>query len=159
MRWVLSHAACSLSIAFAAFAVDPPKEDATKEDVKKLQGKWQVIKWVDEGEKPAPADEIKDFTFEFKDDQVWLQHDKDGKPKPAKYAIDPSKKPKHFDYTLDLGKGLELLHQGIYKLEGDELSICILGDGENKDLKRPTEFKGSEAGRQILFVLKRIKKQ
>lgn len=157
MKCVVSITASSV-LAFVAFAADPPKEDATKDDVKKLQGTWQVIKWVNDCEKPAPAEELKGFTFEFKGDKVSLRSDMDPIAKPAKYTLKATKNPKFFDFQMEGTNPLPPLAPGIYKLDGDELSICLVAVTESdKASIRPTEFKPSK--NNVLFVLKRVKKK
>jgi uncharacterized protein (TIGR03067 family) len=135
---------------------DDKKDEAAKEEVKKLQGTWQVKKWIDSSEEPAEADEIKDFTFEFKGDTVTLRKRK-GDGKEMKYTLDPSKKPKWFD--LPQGGADGDVAEGIYKLDGDELTICVISGMRNDTPSpRPTEFKASKPNKYTLFVLKRVKK-
>ena len=72
--------------------------------------------------------------------------------KPSPYKIDPSKNPKTIDFTIKAGD-TEGVSRGIYKLEGDTLTLCrTVGD-----IERPKEFKTTaEAG--FLVVWKRAKK-
>jgi uncharacterized protein (TIGR03067 family) len=139
----------------AAFAADAPKEDAANADAAKLQGTWQVTKFVDHSEKAAPADEIKDMTFVFKGDGLWIRKDKDHAGHEMKYTLDPSTKPK----SIDIDMGLPPVTEGIYKLDGDELTICVIG-GSRTGLvpTRPSEFKASNPNKYSLFVLKKVKK-
>jgi uncharacterized protein (TIGR03067 family) len=96
---------------------EEPQGDPAKEDMKKLQGRWQVIRFIDSSEKAAPPDEIQYFTFEFKGDVLIIRKNKDDGGRDAgKCKLNPSKEPKWFD--LDVGLP-ELLSEGIYKLEGD----------------------------------------
>ena len=53
----------------AALVADAPKVD-DKDDVKKLQGTWRATKWIDHSEQPATKDELKEFTLEFKGNNV-----------------------------------------------------------------------------------------
>jgi hypothetical protein len=46
-------AVCSLAIY-----AQPPASDVAKDDIKKLQGDWQVIKFIDHSLDPAPPDEL-----------------------------------------------------------------------------------------------------
>lgn len=130
--------------------------DEVKEDVKKLLGPWQVTKFVDQSEEPAPADEIKDFTFEFQGDRLTIRKRKDDEGKEMKYSLNASKKPKWID--LDMGQP-NSVSEGIYKLDGDELTICVVGGSRGgKTAPRPSEFKASKRNKYSLFVLKRVKK-
>jgi uncharacterized protein (TIGR03067 family) len=64
----------------------------------------------------------------------------------VKFKLDATAEPKNIDITTADGKQ----GMGIYKLEGDTLTICR---GEREE-QRPKEFK-IEAGVQTLTVLKR----
>jgi hypothetical protein len=49
--------------------------------------------------------------------------------------------------------------EGIYKLDGDELTICVVaGSRGGKTAARPSEFKASKRDKYSLFVLKNVKK-
>jgi uncharacterized protein (TIGR03067 family) len=130
-------------------ADDKQKDDPTKEEMKKLQGIWQVTKFIDHSEEAAPADEIKEFTFEFQGDRLTVRKRKDSDGNQNKYTLDPSKKPK----WIDIGES-----EAIYKLEGDELTFCVVGaTNSKKPTPRPSEFKAKK-DQHSLFVLKKIKK-
>lgn len=65
-------------------------------------------------------------------------------------AFDPKKDPPELDFNPGLGAGAI---KGIYKLDGDTLTVCYAIDGD-----RPTKVE-SRAGTQVrLMTLKRIKK-
>ena len=135
-------------------AAEAQKEDAAKDEMKKLQGVWQVTKFIDDSEKPAPANEAKEITFEFNGDRVTQRKGKNDSGRPGKYVLMTAKKPKWID--IDFGGGIS---EGIYKLEGDELSICVIaGSRSGQPPERPTEFKASEKKIHTLFVMKKIKK-
>jgi uncharacterized protein (TIGR03067 family) len=156
-RRVMLGLVALLAVVAPGVADDKPKEEAAKEEVKKLQGTWQVTKWIHHSEEPAAADEIKHFTFEFKDRTVTLRKSKGDEGKEMKYTLDPSKKPRSFD--LPEGGADGDVAEGIYKIDGDELTICIIGGIRNdKAAPRPTEFKASKREKYTLFVMKKVKK-
>jgi uncharacterized protein (TIGR03067 family) len=144
---ILFGVICFVSVA------RPQENDAAKNEVKKLQGVWQVVKFIDHSERAAPPEELKEFTFEFKNDKVTQQKGKDGPGRPGTFTIDVSRKPTWMD--INFGK----ISEGIYKLDGDELSLCFVGGMRgDKVTPRPTEFKASKNPPHTLLVLKRVKK-
>jgi len=143
-----------LSTVALGIAADKPKEDAVKEELKKLQGTWQVTKFIDHSEETAPADEIKHMTFKFKEDHLTIQKDKDDSGKELRFTLNPSKKPKWID--IDTGTRIS---EGVYKLDGDELTICVVAGTRNgKAAPRPSEFKARKREKYTLFVVKKVKK-
>ena len=128
------------------------KTDETKMDAAKLQGTWQVTALTDEMG-PAPAKELKEWTFQFNGDKVTNSQSKDAKRRPLTYTLDPSKQPK----AIDLNDG-GLLIEGIYKLDVDGLTLCLVtGSRNGKTAPRPMEFKADKAKKYSLFLLKRVK--
>ena len=150
--WRSSSSLCPSAVFLSfgvGFAADEPKDEA-----KKLQGTWQVTKFIDHSEEPAEAKEIEHFTFEFKGDTLTVRKEKDDSGREMKYALDATKKPKGIDLKKDDGGTSE----GIYKLDGDELTICVVaGKRSDKAAERPAEFKASKGSKHSLFVLKKVK--
>jgi uncharacterized protein (TIGR03067 family) len=143
-----------LSTVSSVIADEKPKEDVAKEELKKLQGVWQVTKAIDHSEEAAPADEIKHMRIEFKGDHLAIQMGKDDTGKKFKFTLNPSKKPKWID--VDMGS---IVTEGIYKLDGDELTICIVsGTRSGKAAPRPSEYKARKREKYTLLVTKKIKK-
>jgi uncharacterized protein (TIGR03067 family) len=132
------HALLFLSLTLLA--------DDTK-DAANLQGTWIVESAMVDGKE---ENDIKGDKMTFKDGKITVKtKEKDEK---GTYKIDPSQKPKTIDVKED---GKDKVHQGIYKLEGDRLTICI---PEKAGRERPTEFTGKEGSKQMLIELKREKK-
>jgi uncharacterized protein (TIGR03067 family) len=129
-------------------AAAAPAQDAKKE-LEKLQGEWTMVSLEQRGKK-VPDETVNLYKLTIKGDQ-WIVKAGDGPESKVTFKIDPSKDPKTLDMTFK-GADEETSSQGIYKLEGDTLTLCrTVGDRE-----RPKEFKTTEeAG--ILVVWKRAK--
>ena len=111
-------------VAYHALAADAPaaaKEGGAKGDLDKLQGTWLIVS-MEMGGKKAPEDEVKGYTFVVKDDKATLSDGK-GLTQEAVLKLDPGKDPKEIDMAVDEG-GKNEVHKGIYKLEGDTLTLC-----------------------------------
>jgi len=144
-----------ISTAVVALAA-PPKDDAVREEMKKLQGTWQVTALTDQSEEAAPADEIKDFTFEFRGDRLAIRKSKGVRGHEMKYTLNPSKKPAWID--IDMGGPIGIA-EGIYSFDKDKLRICVVGGSRGDKIPtRPADFKASKREKHSLFVLKKIKK-
>jgi uncharacterized protein (TIGR03067 family) len=68
--------------------------------------------------------------------------------------LDPTAKPKTVDKVITKGPGKGETMLGIYKLEGDQLTICLAVGGK----ERPTEFAAPANGNAMVVVYKREKK-
>jgi uncharacterized protein (TIGR03067 family) len=148
-----------LSLAFlgtpAVLLAGDANEDVAKAEVKKLQGTWQVTKWVGDSGEAVGADEIKDFTFVFKGETVDMRNGKDSKRPMFKFSLNPTKKPKWLD--IEMGGPIGTT-EGIYKLEDDLLTLCLVSGGkDDKPAPRPTDFAVKKGEFHALFVLKRVK--
>jgi len=118
--------------------------DDLAEERKLLQGTWQAVRLEADGE-TAPPEVTKKVRWLFTgEDYTGVSPEMDFK---GKYTINPAKKPKEIDLLPAGGKGKM---QAIYKLEGDQLTLCI---GET----RPSDFVTKEGSKRTLYVLKRVK--
>jgi len=116
----------------------------SKADSEKLQGKWGWLPQKVHMNYPAPEllslihgreldknEQLgRQFTLEVKRDSFTFSDHKE-KTRQATAKLDASKKPRQID--LVVGEGTTFL--GIYKVEGDTLTLCI---GDQK--QRPSEF-------------------
>ncbi len=136
-----------LSLAVAA----PVTKDA-KKDAPSIVGEWDGIKALIGGmDMPVPKGGI-GIAFAA-DGKATLREGDRAKAEEVTYAIDPKKSPAHID-LVPPAKEKEPTLFGIYKIEKDELTICMTMGGE-----RPTKFE-SPAGSQImLMTFKRAKKE
>jgi uncharacterized protein (TIGR03067 family) len=127
-------------------AADKPAKEDTK-DKEKIQGTWAAVSAVRGGEK-QPEEKAKQLTLILAaDGKATIKHR--NKETEGKYTFDAGKKPKEFGISAD-DKTLE----GIYKLEGDTLTLCI---GEKGNDEKPTKFESKEGTKVMLIVFKRQK--
>lgn len=110
-------------------------------DVESLQGSWMIV--VDDG-KPVTD---KKLGLEFIKDRVLAFDGMHGR-----FTVDESKSPKQI--TLTLAKQPNDSQRGIYKLEGDRLTIASY-NGQGKLL--PTTFESDPDARISVMVLERQK--
>lgn len=128
-------------------AADPPKEEVLKEELKKLEGAWEVSHLERAGQ-TLPDDKVKSLSFQvtFKGNKMTAKTAAGSNE--ATFEIDPSKAPK----TLDTTDKKEKTEKGIYKIEGDTLTLCIAVSGE-----RPADFATKTGSDHMMFKLKKGK--
>jgi uncharacterized protein (TIGR03067 family) len=115
-----------------------------KDDAKQIEGTWAVASVVKAGKKKDTEGE--NIRFTFKAGKLTFQ--KGDETKQGAYKIDPAKKPKHIDLTVE-----ETDLQGIYEFKGATLRLCLGAPGQD----RPTAFKSDESNPTILIDLAREK--
>lgn len=121
------------------------EKTALSGDLKSLQGTWvstednsQESRWVFEGKKANTSAGGRDYV--------------------CRVSLDPKATPHPtIDFVVTEGPddSAGKTSRGIYKIEGDKLTICVTGPGEGS---RPAEFKAVE-DELYLFDLKREKQE
>ena len=145
MRWTV----CAfLATGFLLGADDPPKS-AAKNDVDALQGGWSMVRLLVNGEE-VPSDQAKTGELVVIDDEYRPMLGASAEASTIK--INASKTPKEIDFTSTTGfqKGKTL--KGIYKIEGNNLTICR---AQSPDKSRPKEFSAPAESERLLVVWKR----
>ena len=126
----------------APAAKDPPKKDEPT-----LVGHWTAESAIKGG---RPDNNPSDATLEFTADGKVILKEK-GKDITGTYTIDSKKAPAELDMTLE-GGGMSINMPGIFKIEKDTLTLCLVFMGE-----RPKKFESPEASMTLLLTLKRNK--
>jgi uncharacterized protein (TIGR03067 family) len=139
----------TMAFVVVALLVWAYKPDDKKKDEDKIQGTWQAVSMEHLGHK-VPDENVKQLRLVFGTDGkltlVRGENELNGM-----YKLDPTKKVKEVNLKAEGEKGL----LAIYKLDGDELTICGVPDGDGD---RPTEFATNAGTKNRLIVFKREKK-
>ena len=127
------------------------KEGADKQELEKFQGKWVPVSASIDG-KALEEEEMKDRSMVFKGEKRILMY-KDKERGTASLKIDPGKSPAQIDTTNEDGPGKGATLKGIYKFDGDKLTLCFVLNSKD----RPTEFASKPGSGTVLSVHKRAK--
>jgi uncharacterized protein (TIGR03067 family) len=128
-------------------AMAQPPVVKKKTDLELIQGSWWVFA-LESGGKQQTEKSFKGNTFTFsktKAVNTAVLQERAYAPVEFAFKVDPTKSPK----TIDLVAGGNTAH-GIYKLEGDDLTICVSLGG-----LRPKDFTTRPGGDTETFTLRR----
>ena len=120
-----------------------------------IEGGWTLVGLEAQGEK-MPADLFAAMPAgekAFKATSDKLTHQEGGKDVAISYKLDPTKTPHEIVMTKTKSDGKTETIYGIYKLEGDTLTIC--GAESDKPADRPKEFKTAPGDKTKLMTLKK----
>jgi uncharacterized protein (TIGR03067 family) len=122
---------------------------APKQEAPKLLGTWNVEKVIAMGKEQAQPPGLR---LTFKDHGRCLsQEDENERVTESKYKIDMSQNPPHIEMHPAY-EGAKHAALGIFKIEGDTLTICVSMKGA-----RATKFESTELGLNVLMTYKRAK--
>lgn len=114
----------------------------------RLEGRWKGISLESEGQK-APPGALGDGGWTFKGSEVTFQDV--NAPGKSAFKIDSSKDPRQIDLIAQEGPQNGKVMQGIYRIEGKRLTIC-LRDTAFAEKGRPTEF-ATKAGTGLAIIV------
>ncbi len=119
----------------------------------KLAGEWRVVsakEWGKEVEGPA-KDDLFARRMTFTADKATFNE-------PGTYAVAPGESPKRLDVTVTKGGEAGVTYLGIYKLEGDKLTLHLPVRPAFADRRRPVGFDPRPGDPTMLIVFERVKK-
>jgi uncharacterized protein (TIGR03067 family) len=140
-----------LAMAVAATAAPKLPESKEKDDLSKFLGEWSITEWNYAGN-AIPVNLLANAAFTFAKDKYTFQIGFAAEEGTIK--LDPKAKMPTIDLIIKTGNDAGKEQPGIYKLEGDTITICFALPGI---AERPTEFTSTAGNRQILATLKRKK--
>src|SRR5262245_39429907 len=134
----------------ASGAAAPPRElpEAAKKELKALEGKWRVTKFLHSDRETTPGEGDDAVVVEFKGKTI----DFAGSATGVVVELDPATDPKCLDF-----KGLykkDTIYESVYKRDGDTLTWAVY---HRRGKSRPVSFdKPTDAGVMVM-VLSRVK--
>ena len=130
-----------LFLGLVALACGSPAlgdDKAVKDELKSQQGTWTATSSIYEGQAvPEPLARTIQRIVEG-DHVVWKRSGKSFAG--TKIVLDPAKEPKAIDVIPDGGPHRDKRVLGIYKVNGDKLTICMA----TPDAPRPTAFRAEK---------------
>jgi uncharacterized protein (TIGR03067 family) len=140
----------SLVLGLAIAVGAPGPKEAPKAVPARIEGEWVVESYMLGGKDVGRE---KGGTFVIADGKIALL--KDGRRREeVEYKLDPKADPPRIDLSPP-AKEKEGVIPGIYKLDGDTLTLCFpKGQGD-----RPTKFESPAESKIVLMTLKRAKKE
>ena len=131
----------------------PGKDKEDKDDLKKFEGNWTIASWRQYG-RDIDQEQLDTAKWEVKGDKYTFEMG--GNQEEGKLKVDGSKKPATLDLDITSGNDKGKGQPGIYKIDGDTITVCMAAPG-GKD--RPKDFTSTEDDMQILVTMKRKKKE
>src|SRR4051794_3629662 len=133
--WSIRLAGVILTVMASTSVAD----DTAVREAKGLEGTWKFVSLKSDGEE-APKEVIAKWRWVIRGNEItWGGPGQDEK---TSFKVDPSKSPKAIDITALDGKTKGKSMQGIYRLEGERLTVCLPeGRQAEEGRVRPEEFR------------------
>jgi uncharacterized protein (TIGR03067 family) len=146
-----------VALLVAVLAVNAPahdgKQDAARQALMKLEGTWTLTALEMAG-KAAPEEWFKEAAVKLVFEGGKATIYQGGKRLEDSLTLDPTKSPKQIDTRGTAPGGKVHTTRGIYRVERDTLTICLVTGGT----QRPAEFKTQPGSDQVLYTFRRQKK-
>ena len=127
-----------------------PTESEIKRVHELFSGNWDILGITEDGNELGPELIRQRFAqggrVQFGARGIAIVNPKSEERRITTYRVDPSKSPSQIDVTTQFDSVL----RGIYKFEGDKLTICL---ARHEDGARPTEFEARGGSDRALFQL------
>jgi RNA polymerase sigma factor (sigma-70 family) len=127
---------------------------AAKTDLARIQGEWK-LEYVEIDGRPQKLEHFQTIRLVIQGDRATLGRN-EGHDETGSVKLDPTKQPKAIDLNLTPYGGPAdqvLTSPGIYKLEGDKLTICYAPHLDAGQL-RPTEFETAKEGGRLWVLVR-----
>jgi uncharacterized protein (TIGR03067 family) len=129
-----------------ALAADDPKKDPKKE----IEGSWRAVKITASGN-PVDAAFVESFRVQF-ERKTYVNSMGEGASEKGEYSVDDTTKPRTIDFDIKDGPDKGKKQLGIFKVEGNTLTIWVTEPGSSN---RPKSFEADPGLPVIEYVLKR----
>ncbi len=133
-------------------SADDATDEAIKKERKKIEGKWQIVELVVNGNKSKDEDAAK-LTVVNDAKGTWSLWSGDSKVTMGTSTFDPTTEPKSIDFTPSEGDAKGNRFLGIYQLGKNARKLCFAPSGK----VRPTEFSSTAENQHIFVTFKRVK--
>jgi uncharacterized protein (TIGR03067 family) len=137
-------------VSSAALLEAPPAASVDSTLLKKLQGKW-LLAGQEHGGKKTPAKEILTITLEVSKTNFTTREGSDVKEDASVVHLEGKGKPAAIDLKITAGPDLDKIVKGVWKLDGEGLTICIAEPGKD----RPKAFAAREGTGHTLLTFRR----
>jgi uncharacterized protein (TIGR03067 family) len=134
-----------------ASADDAAKDEAVKNDRKRIEGTWTVTALTVNGNK-AKDEDAKKITVVNGSDGTWSVRSEGKEISKGTSTFNPTEKPRSIDFTPTEGDAKGDLFLGIYKLGKNTRKLCFAPSGKD----RPTEFSSTPENQYILVTFERV---
>jgi uncharacterized protein (TIGR03067 family) len=130
-------------------------DDDVRKELGALKGTWKTVAAEAAGT-PVPKDALPPFTWIIAADGKSTARLPQG-DFPVTITVDPTKNPKCLVNLHQSGNDKGKRQYGVYKLEGDRLTICVTPPGADENT-RPKDF-ATKGTPYVLIVMERLKEE